>query len=218
MVDRALVFDHWRQRLLLVAHVPSRLPKAYERGVDALEDMASALSETVSFAPQPLAGDPAPPGGAFLSSMTREAFVGGVGTAKAHILAGDIFQVVLSRRTTVPAPDGALPVYRRLRITNPAPYMFFLRMGDGLELAGSSPEPLVRVQGRTVSARPIAGPVVAERRRRRMRRLNATSWPTRRNAPSTPCWWTWPATTWGGSVRPAPSGRPSSWASSGSLR
>jgi anthranilate synthase component 1 len=158
VVDRALVFDHWRQRLLLVAHVPSRVPEAYERGIDALEDMAAALSGPVSFAPQPVvADDPAPLDGAFRSSMSPEAFVEAVGTAKAHILAGDIFQVVLSRRTIVPAPDGALPVYRRLRITNPAPYMFFLRMGDGLELAGSSPEPLVRVQGRTVSSRPIAG-------------------------------------------------------------
>ena len=54
------------------------------------------------------------------------------------------------------APAGGYPVYRRLRVTNPAPYMFFLRM-LGIELAGSSPEPLVRVEGRRVSTRPIAG-------------------------------------------------------------
>jgi anthranilate synthase component 1 len=55
-----------------------------------------------------------------------------------------------------PAPEGAYPIYRRLRVTNPAPYMFLVRM-LGMELAGSSPEPLVRVEGRRVSARPIAG-------------------------------------------------------------
>jgi anthranilate synthase component 1 len=80
-----------------------------------------------------------------------------VASFKEHILAGDIFQVVLSRRSTTRVPGGAFPVYRMLRITNPAPYMFFMRMPDGLELAGSSPEPLVRVEGRTVSSRPIAG-------------------------------------------------------------
>jgi anthranilate synthase component 1 len=81
----------------------------------------------------------------------------GVRRAKDRILAGDIFQVVLSRRLTLAWDGSALGVYRRLRVTNPAPYMFFLRMPDGLELAGSSPEPLVRVEGRTVSSRPIAG-------------------------------------------------------------
>jgi anthranilate synthase component 1 len=77
--------------------------------------------------------------------------------AKEHIIAGDIFQVVLSRRLSVPWRDGALGVYRRLRVTNPAPYMFFLRMPGGVELAGSSPEPLIRVEGRRVMSRPIAG-------------------------------------------------------------
>jgi anthranilate synthase component 1 len=81
---------------------------------------------------------------------------------KEHILAGDIFQGVPSRRLSFPAPGGGFPVYRRLRVTNPAPYMFFLRLEgrerhERLELAGSSPEPLIRVEGRRVSARPIAG-------------------------------------------------------------
>src|SRR5205085_9612866 len=63
---------------------------------------------------------------------------------------------VLSRRRSAPAPEGGLPIYRRLRVANPSPYMFFLRM-PSLELAGSSPEPLVRVEGRRVVTRPIAG-------------------------------------------------------------
>jgi anthranilate synthase component 1 len=79
-----------------------------------------------------------------------------VSSFKEHILAGDIYQGVPSRRVSFPAPDGGFPIYRRLRVTNPAPYMFFLRM-LGMELAGSSPEPLVRVEDGRVSARPIAG-------------------------------------------------------------
>jgi anthranilate synthase component 1 len=79
-----------------------------------------------------------------------------VASFKEHILAGDIFQGVPSRRVTFPAPDGGYAVYRRLRVANPAPYMFFLRMA-GIELAGSSPEPLVRVERERVSTRPIAG-------------------------------------------------------------
>ncbi len=94
--------------------------------------------------------------------MSDQRYRDTVAAFKEHILAGDIFQGVPSRRVSFPAPGGGFPIYRRLRVTNPAPYMFFLRLdGRGryerLELAGSSPEPLIRVEGRRVSARPIAG-------------------------------------------------------------
>jgi anthranilate synthase component 1 len=91
-----------------------------------------------------------------VANVDDDFFRSGVRRAREHILAGDIFQAVLSRRLSAPAPDGGLPVYRRLRVTNPSAYMFFLRM-PGLELAGSSPEPLVRVEDGRVSTRPIAG-------------------------------------------------------------
>jgi anthranilate synthase component 1 len=88
--------------------------------------------------------------------MSDERYRELVRTMKRHILAGDIYQGVPSRRVTFPSTRGGFPIYRRLRVTNPAPYMFFVRM-LGVELAGSSPEPLVRVEGRTVTTRPIAG-------------------------------------------------------------
>ncbi len=151
VIDRAVVFDHWRQRLILVAHVPRG---AYGAGVEALEALATTVSTA---APPPLA-----PAGTTAADVPGEANMADedyrsiVTSFKEHILAGDIFQGVPSRRLTFPAPGGALPIYRRLRVSNPAPYMFLLRM-PGMELAGSSPEPLVRVEGRRVSARPIAG-------------------------------------------------------------
>src|SRR2546430_17420622 len=79
-----------------------------------------------------------------------------VASFKEHILAGDIFQGVPSRRLAFPAPAGGYPVYRRLRVANPAPYMFYLRM-LGVGLARASPEPLARVGGREVAARPLPG-------------------------------------------------------------
>jgi anthranilate synthase component 1 len=150
VVDRAVVFDHWRQRLVLVAHVPAG---GYDAGVAAVRGLAD---EVAGAAPLPLAhldgeggadGEPNMPDGRY-----REI----VASFREHILAGDIYQGVPSRRVSFAAPEGGLPIYRRLRVTNPAPYMFFLRIG-GIELAGSSPEPLVRVEGRRVSTRPIAG-------------------------------------------------------------
>ena len=152
VVDRAVVFDHWRQRLILVAHVPAG---HYDEGVAAVHDLTATIASAVPVALAPAvpshgpteAGEP---------NMPDEGYRWTVSAFKEHILAGDIYQGVPSRRVTFPAPDGGFPIYRRLRVTNPAPYMFFVRM-LGMELAGSSPEPLVRVEGRRVSARPIAG-------------------------------------------------------------
>ena len=152
VVDRAVVFDHWRQRLLLVTHVPNG---GYDDGITALEELAARLSTPAAPAPEPLEGaalgdsEGAP-------NMPDERYTAIVGAMKEHIAAGDIYQGVPSRRVSFAAPRGGLPIYRRLRVSNPAPYMFFVRM-LGLELAGSSPEPLVRVEGRTVTTRPIAG-------------------------------------------------------------
>ena len=152
VIDRAVVFDHWRQRLILVAHVPAG---AYHEGVRAVRDLAERIASTEA---PPLAPSVFPQGSRDdgESNMPDEGYRWTVSAFKEHILAGDIYQGVPSRRVTFPAPDGGFPIYRRLRVTNPAPYMFYVRM-LGMELAGSSPEPLVRVEGRRVSARPIAG-------------------------------------------------------------
>ncbi len=151
VIDRAVVFDHWRQRLLLVVHAPAG---GYDEAAAAIEDLAGRIERTPSPELAPVAeADGAPPGE---PNMSDESYRGIVAAFKEHILAGDIYQGVPSRRVSFPAPEGGLPIYRRLRVTNPAPYMFFVRQ-LGMELAGSSPEPLVRVQGRRVVSRPIAG-------------------------------------------------------------
>ena len=134
VIDRAVVFDHWTQRLILVAHVPNG---AYDEGVAALEELAAKvagatppdLAPVSSAAAADVPGEP---------NMTDERYREIVASFKEHILAGDIFQGVPSRRVTFPAPDGGYPIYRRLRVANPAPYMFFVRM-LGIELTGSSP-------------------------------------------------------------------------------
>jgi anthranilate synthase component 1 len=89
------------------------------------------------------------------SPFPREAFEAGVERIREYIRAGDIFQAVLSRRLDVPAPDPFL-TYRYLRALNPAPYLFFLRLGE-VSLAGSSPEVLARMEDGELTVRPIAG-------------------------------------------------------------
>ena len=86
----------------------------------------------------------------------RHAYEQSVVAAKEHIRAGDVFQVVLSQRAERPTSASALDLYRTLRRVNPSPYLFLLELGD-LALIGSSPETLVKVEGRRASLNPIAG-------------------------------------------------------------
>ena len=87
---------------------------------------------------------------------SRHAYERAVVGAKEHIRAGDAFQIVLSQRAERPTSAGALELYRSLRRVNPSPYLFLLEL-DGLALVGSSPETLVKAEGRSASLNPIAG-------------------------------------------------------------
>lgn len=91
-----------------------------------------------------------------ISNFSKNKFVGGVLKAKEYIQAGDIIQVVLSQRFETGLDVDPFDIYRALRVINPSPYMFYLRL-DGMELIGSSPEILVRVDGKDIDVRPIAG-------------------------------------------------------------
>ncbi|HUF55063.1 MAG TPA: chorismate-binding protein, partial [Thermohalobaculum sp.] len=91
-----------------------------------------------------------------VSNTSHDDYLGVVGRAKELIRAGDIFQVVLSQRWALPLEVDAFSLYRALRRTNPSPYMFFFNFG-GFQIVGASPEILVRVRGRRVTIRPIAG-------------------------------------------------------------
>jgi len=90
------------------------------------------------------------------SNMSRERFEGNVARIVEYLYAGDAFQVVPSQRFSSPCPVEAFSIYRGLRAVNPSPYMYFLDFGD-FEIAGASPEPLVKVAGGRVETRPIAG-------------------------------------------------------------
>ena len=90
------------------------------------------------------------------STFTREGFVAAVERAKEYIAAGDVFQVVLSQRFSRPVRASGFSIYRGLRAVNPSPYMYYLSL-PGFEIVGASPEPLVKVEGRVVQARPVAG-------------------------------------------------------------
>ena len=103
---------------------------------------------------------------------------------KEYIAAGDIFQVVLSQRLDFTPEVAPFDLYRSLRQVNPSPYLYFLRMGD-THILGSSPEMLVRVTGRKLEYRPIAGRIRADATKPKTCAWNSRCAPTKRNAPST---------------------------------
>lgn len=158
VADEVLAFDHLRQKLTLIVNMPTEgdIPLNYRRACERLASMARALRDSRGAAesprPKPGPAKQAEPA----ANMSRERYCEIVRKAKEHIVNGDIFQVVLSQRLTLPAPDDPFEVYRRLRVSNPSPYMFFLKFG-GYCLAGASPEMLARVEGDTVETCSLAG-------------------------------------------------------------
>ena len=163
IAETLAIFDHVRHRTILLAnaHVLDEPRQAYDQAVRRIELMAARLRADQRRRPaiDPLAATaPELPDGpdGLTSNMTREQFEAGVERVKQYIRAGDAFQVVLSQRFSKPWTGDPFDIYRALRAINPSPYMFYLKMGD-LQLAGSSPEILVRVSGGEVVTRPIAG-------------------------------------------------------------
>ncbi|HEV8316216.1 MAG TPA: anthranilate synthase component I [Vicinamibacterales bacterium] len=155
LFDTVLAFDHVRHRILIIANAritgDEELESLYQFACAKIDFVRRELERGLSRAE--------PSSAASLdvtSNVTREEFERMVRTAKEHIAAGDIYQVVLSQRFEASIGADPFTVYRALRHVNPSPYMYFIRMGDR-SIVGSSPEMLVRVEGRRVETHPIAG-------------------------------------------------------------
>jgi len=151
-----IAFDHARRVMQVIAPVrPSGDPdadlaEAASRIDEVLDRLrrgcaSAALGEVGASAEVPLK-----------AHTSHERFIESVEAAKEHIAAGDCFQIVLSQRFSAPFEGDGLDLFRVLRAVNPSPYMFYLRTPE-VTLVGSSPEPLVRVEGDQVLTRPLAG-------------------------------------------------------------
>ena len=153
--EEVAVFDNLSGRLFLVINVDPNKPNAWSAAQRRLDQLTHRLRGG-----GPGYGDASPRDAIFEEDFRlgfeREDFIRAVDKSKEYILSGDIFQVVLSQRMSVPFKARALDVYRVLRAINPSPYMFFIDLGD-TQVVGSSPEVLVRVQQRRITLRPIAG-------------------------------------------------------------
>ncbi|MEA2253074.1 MAG: anthranilate synthase component [Solirubrobacteraceae bacterium] len=154
--DVLVVFDHLKHTITILVNVYA------EEGDDVEGAYADALG-TIAKARRLLAGPvpavaptPAHPRPEFVSNMPRERFEAMVARIVEYVHAGDAFQVVPSQRWSARVDADPFSIYRGLRVVNPSPYMYFLDFLD-FQIAGASPEPLLTVNGRSVSTRPIAG-------------------------------------------------------------
>jgi len=152
--EEVMVFDNLSGRLYLITHVDPAGDGAWERGNQRLDELVGQLRER-----RPVL--PVAPGtrvaeSEFVSSFGEAEFKRAVERSRRYIYDGDIMQVVLSQRLSIPYHAPAFDLYRALRTVNPSPYMYYLKMG-GFDIAGSSPEILVRLEDGTVTVRPIAG-------------------------------------------------------------
>jgi anthranilate synthase component 1 len=173
LADNLVVIDHLLHRRTIISHVRVDprvdIAAAYDAAAARIEAMAARL-EGNEMPPGPEYGGDTASGAAEAGggedgwNISRDDFKARVEACKEYILAGDIFQVQLSRRLTTPMTAHPFYLYRVLRTINPSPYMYYLRLpgyeGErrrGTAIVGTSPETLVRVEDRAVEYRPIAG-------------------------------------------------------------
>lgn len=150
--EELVVFDNLSGKLFIIVHVQ---PDQGQQGVIRLDQLQQQLAMPLN--ESRLEGQET--GLAeehFISGFTQAGFKQAVSTARDYIKAGDIMQVVLSQRMSIPFESRPLDLYRALRILNPSPYMYYLQFDD-FDVVGSSPEILVRAENGEVTVRPIAG-------------------------------------------------------------
>ena len=152
-----LVFDHVKHQISIIANVhthnkTSGLEEEYRQALKEIDELNVLLTQPFELEL------PQPPTEAVStrSNLSQEQFETAVSIAKDYIAAGDAFQIVLSQRLETKLTTHPFRIYRALRMVNPSPYMFFLKMDD-VNVLGASPEMLVKCTGRKLEYRPIAG-------------------------------------------------------------
>ncbi|HKD45515.1 MAG TPA: anthranilate synthase component I [Candidatus Angelobacter sp.] len=156
--DRLLAFDHVRHEIYIIATADVRRQSPRQAYNEALRDISKIEEKLARPLPAKYLHPPRPQRGKLKTavSVTRKHFLETVETVKEYIMAGDVFQAVPSLRLEMEPAVPPLDIYRALRRVNPSPYMYYLRL-NGMTILGSSPEMLVRVKGRSLEYRPIAG-------------------------------------------------------------
>ena len=152
LFDKVIAFDNFKQKIIIISNMKTDdLENNYKKACEDLRNIADLIQngEKEKITPLKLKSD-------FKPAFSREKFCDMVEKAKEYIYEGDIFQVVLSNRIEADISGSLLDTYRVLRTTNPSPYMFYFSSND-IEIAGASPETLVKLNDRKLYTFPLAG-------------------------------------------------------------
>lgn len=152
LFDKVIAFDNFKQKIILIVNMKTdNLEESYKKACDELKDMANLIKngKKAEMEPLKLKSD-------FKPAFSREKYCDMVTKAKNYIKEGDIFQVVLSNRIEADISGSLFDTYRVLRTTNPSPYMFYFSSND-IEIAGASPETLVKLTDKKLFTFPLAG-------------------------------------------------------------
>jgi len=153
--EEIVVFDNLTGKLYVIVYMDPANATAAERSMARLDELVDQLRRPLEYQAEPVFSGPISEND-FVSEFKQPQFEHAVRKAKQYIVDGDIMQVVLSQRLSIPYPSSPLSLYRALRSLNPSPYMFYLDLED-FHVVGSSPEILVRCEDDVVTLRPIAG-------------------------------------------------------------
>jgi len=153
--DEVVVFDNLGGKLYIIVHADPAQVDALAQAETRLDELQGQLAREIP-RKNIYAREPSMTESDFVSGFTQEGFESAVERAKEYIVEGDVMQVVLSQRLSVPYQAEPLDLYRVLRSLNPSPYMYFLNLGE-FQIVGSSPEILTRLEEGMVDVRPIAG-------------------------------------------------------------
>jgi anthranilate synthase component 1 len=150
-----IVFDNLSNRLFIIVHADPSIDNAYQQAQHNLDKLTVNLRSSTPKYSSSHAGKTIDEND-FISGFTHDGFIDATEKAKQYITDGDIMQVVLSQRLSIPFSAQPMDLYRALRTLNPSPYMYYLNLED-FHIVGSSPEILVRMEDNEVTVRPIAG-------------------------------------------------------------
>jgi len=153
--EEVVVFDNLKGKLVLIVFVDPSVDNAYAKGQKRLDELTALLDKPLPQSNPSVQGEPVNEAD-FVCGFSQQEFEDAVRTAKQYIVDGDVMQVVLSQRMSIPYKHSPLDLYRMLRCLNPSPYMYYLDL-QSFHIVGSSPEILVRSEDNEITVRPIAG-------------------------------------------------------------
>ncbi|PYG85819.1 anthranilate synthase component 1 [Ruminiclostridium sufflavum DSM 19573] len=152
LFDKVIAFDHFKQKIIVIINIRTdNLEENYEKGILELENIINLINSYV-----PATSSPSRLLSPFTPAFSKEEYCEIVKKVKHYIYEGDIFQAVPSNRRAADFEGSLFDTYRTLRTTNPSPYMFFLKFDD-VEITGTSPETLIKLEDGNLSTFPIAG-------------------------------------------------------------